>query len=281
MLKFIETYNNIQNICNIQPYNNLKLLSVKKSKFLTKIFRSINLTVPTIFSIVCLFFIINTLAGLETITIKNIGNSFIGLIFNFCLFFAFNYAINYTVFSLLFNKKLKKIYYKEIEEVLSQHKFKDFINISEIHRNFGNFKNPDDYSTSVYSYSTKERLNLLHVDMDSILNDLLRKKNNKDIVKNINEIIEFIHSHKDFKNNKDIFKIFYNRYEKMLKKEIINIDTFKQHILLIMRAIFTDLTLFSEKRTELDNYVQSYNEINNAFNNETINTYQNKQKVTF
>jgi len=55
MLKFIETYNNIQNICNIQPYNNLKLLSVKKSKFLTKIFRSINLTVPTIFSIVCLF----------------------------------------------------------------------------------------------------------------------------------------------------------------------------------------------------------------------------------
>ena len=280
MLKFIETYNNIQNICNIQPYNSLKFLSVKKSKFLTKIFRSINLLVPTIFSIVILFFIINILAGYETITIRNIGNSFIGLFFSFGLSFVFTYAINYTVFSFLFNKKLKKIYYKEIEEIFSQHKFKNLINISDLRKNYGNFKNPDDNcSISMYSHShsTKKYFNLLHLDRNRTLRVLFREENDKDIVENINEIIEFIHSHKDFKNNKDIFKIFYNRYEKMLSKEVINIDTFKKHILLIMKAIFTDLTLFSEKRIELDNYVKSYNEINN----ETINSYQSKQKVTF
>tara|TARA_B100000700_G_scaffold69353_1_gene76863 strand:- start:814 stop:1647 length:834 start_codon:yes stop_codon:yes gene_type:complete len=275
MLKLIERYKKFRYIKNEKPYIKIKLLAQENSKKLVSIFTKANLSL-TIMSALSfsVFVLINIPEN------YNVNAYFNTVMASFALSagisFLIIYTFNYFLFSKLFNKKLRKEYNSEIKKLFGEHSFQEYIHISDLFKRFGNFKKVDRSSEFVLAYGAKDILNLIDIKTIQFLEDEFNKLSDKKLLEKHNHIVSFFNEFKEFKNDKKIFNIIYKRYERMLSEEIINVDTFEKHLLMIMNTLFKDLNLFSDMKYDLNNYIDSYKKINNI----QTKTYVKKDKQT-
>jgi len=275
MLKLIERYKKFKDIKNKKPYIKIKLLAQEKSEKLASVFIKANLSLTIMSALFfSVFILINIPESYNTHTFFNAA--MISFALSAGVSFLVIYTFNYFLFSKLFNKRLRKEYNSEIKKLFDEHDFQEYIHISDLFKNFGNFKKIDCSSEFVFARGTKDILNLIDVKTIQFLEDEFKKLSDKKLLEKHTQIISFFKDFKEFNNEKNIFNIIYDRYERMLSEEVINIDTFEKHLLTFMNAIFKDLTIFSERKNDLNNYIDSYKKINDI----QTKIYVKKEKVT-
>lgn len=267
-MNFFDKYKMYEKIKQEKPYNDFKFLSEEKSNKIKKFSFFSNCIMAILPSFLIGSILVN---NFETTMHSQVDLvivfSVIGGMFSFLIYLT----IKKSLFNFLFKNKIKKLFDIDIDNIYKNHPLKSNIVSKKSLKDtfYGNYY--------VDVSGIRYYLNFSGINVETFLKKEISNIDNKFLVENTNQFTDFLSENIYFKNNEQIFNLFFEKYEKLLSEEFINLYTFKINLTLIMKSIFKDLKLFSEKRSYLNNYIESYKEVNHINNN----LKNNECKVNF